>query len=54
MTENFKKLSGLRAVFILAYAVPGACHPIPNYGATIAILEGLDAVLGFDFEGGRC
>ena len=31
MTEEFKKLSGLRVVFILPYAVPGACHSIPNY-----------------------
>ena len=31
MTEDFKKLSGLRVVFILPYAVPGACPSIPNY-----------------------
>ena len=31
MNENFKKLSGQRVVFILPYAVPGACHSIPNY-----------------------
>ena len=31
MTEDFKKVSGLRVVFILPYAVPRACHSIPNY-----------------------
>ena len=31
MSEDFKKLSGLRVVFILPYAVPVACHSIPNY-----------------------
>ena len=31
MIEDFKKLSGLRVVFILPDAVPGACDLIPNY-----------------------
>ena len=31
VTEDFKNLFGLRVVFILPYAVPGACHSIPNY-----------------------
>ena len=31
ITEDFKKLFGLRVVFILPHAMPGACHSIPNY-----------------------